>query len=827
MKTPRQATQVQAAPRQAPTQAAFAPWGAAKGLRVVETPARGQSSSTRALLKQQVDEDYPEGKATARRRYFGQQRGLPAHTKGSGVAATNAALPLAHTKAAAKAAAEIATKAATKAATKTATKVASKVANNAAGLTPGTKPAPVMGNDAQAFATAAKSAQPVWRDLGPTLIPHGQTYGEGEGAMPAVSGRVCGLVVDRSNPHHLVLCSAGGGLWGSLDRGATWAPLTDEQPTLVMGAIAQAASAPAILYAATGDGDGQIPYGVGLLRSADAGRSWALVPSAALTGRGCFDLAVHPNKALTVFVAADTGLFRSVDGGQTVQRLRAHLCWSVSLHPSQPNEVLACFGAGLLRSTDGGASWVAVKLPQAPVGMAFDRLEVCHAPSDGGVVYVAGAAGGQAMLWRRSKLGGAFHALNTPARMDVDQAFYDWCLAVSPHDPGLLMLGAVELYRGQLGQGDKLGAGGASGSGGMAWRKVSSRKQGDSIHPDQHFVVFDPATPGRLYACNDGGVFGTHDLGEHWQSLNPGLGITEFEFLAQLESQADWLFGGTQDNGSLAMAGPRLWNQVALGDGGDCAALDRGAASVVFHSFYNMPLERAPALGANAFAWQGIGPRVPKDYVSQFYPPMEAREGLLVKAGRSVWASADDGEHWSQLLLPTSGDEEPDLATAMAIVDEHTLLVGMMSGRLWRAVRGGTHGTARWADASLIELAQLPGYVSDIVVTDSLGQALWLACSRLGVGHVFRSTDGGQTLLDRSANLPDLAVNALVVDPLDGRRLYAATDRGVWRTQDAGVTWASCSQGLPNVIVGDLILHQATRRLRAGTRGRGAWELQL
>ncbi|HJW12780.1 MAG TPA: hypothetical protein VJ598_13375, partial [Albitalea sp.] len=79
----------------------------------------------------------------------------------------------------------------------------------------------------------------------------------------------------------------------------------------------------------------------------------------------------------------------------------------------------------------------------------------------------------------------------------------------------------------------------------------------------------------------------------------------------------------------------------------------------------------------------------------------------------------------------------------------------------------------------------------------------------------------------RSGNLPDIAVNALVVDPKNTKVVYAATDSGVWRTRTAGASWHHFSNGLPNAIVGDLLLHAASRVLRAGTRSRGAWEVSV
>jgi ligand-binding sensor domain-containing protein len=160
----------------------------------------------------------------------------------------------------------------------------------------------------------------------------------------------------------------------------------------------------------------------------------------------------------------------------------------------------------------------------------------------------------------------------------------------------------------------------------------------------------------------------------------------------------------------------------------------------------------------------------------------------------------------------------------MAIVGTTTILVGTVAGRMYRIVRGA----AGWGGATVTPLARpTNGYISDIAVSGTTGKTLWVSSSRLSGGHVFRSTNGGTSWTDRSGNLPATAVNALVVDPKNSRRLFIGTDRGVWRTTNSGTSWTGYSNGLPNAIVGDLILHAATRVLRAGTRSRGAWEVTV
>jgi photosystem II stability/assembly factor-like uncharacterized protein len=743
---------------------------------VVEQPQAvpGATSGVRALLTARVERDYPHGKALERSRYFGLQRGLPAPVRPAGDAdgAKRAA-----------------------AAVRSARRVATAL----------------LRVEAPAFRAAAQL--PAWRELGPTLIPHGQTYGSGTGARPPVSGRCNAVVVDPADPRHLVVSSAGGGLWGSPDGGATWTPLTDRQPTLVMGALGQAPSAPHVLYAGTGEGDSQIPFGVGLLRSSDSGRTWSHVPCPTLTGIAVYALAVHPADPLQVWIASTAGLHASANGGQSARSVLPGPCWSVTIHPLNPREMFAAVETGLMRSTDGGATWRSVALAGAGRGARYARLAMVHAPSQPDIVVVAGCIGSRALLWRRATAGGAFAAESVPSKMDVSQAWYDWCVGISPDDPDRVYWGAIDLYRGQRGT-----------ASGFRWTRISSRGNGgSSIHPDQHGLAFDRG--GLVYACNDGGLFRSRDGGDSWESLNPGLGITEFEYLAQLESDPAWVFGGTQDNGSLAHGDMRRWDQVALGDGGDCASVDRADAPFCYHSFYDMPVERAAATGDHAYDWTDVSPPVPDKYAALFYPPLEACGSVVAKAGATLWVSGDEGAHWDEVRLPTSGDADPDVASALAIVGDHTVVIGTASGRLYRVQRG-----AGWSDSKVTTLTPLPGaYISDIVALGAAGRTVWVCCSRPPTrgGRVFRSTDGGRTWLDRSSTLPELAVNALVVDPKNSKVLYAATDRGVQRTRDSGASWSDFSNGLPNVIVGDLLLHARLRRLRAGTRSRGAWEVDL
>ncbi|PYK47691.1 MAG: hypothetical protein DME51_13180 [Verrucomicrobia bacterium] len=661
---------------------------------------------------------------------------------------------------------------------------------------------------------AANVQLPVWRSLGPHLIPKGQTYGTGGNNKPPVSGRCSGILVSPTNPNHLVLCSAGGGLWETLDQGKTWRPLTDQQPTLSMGAICGAPSSPNIVYAGTGEGDTYSQLGVGLLRSSDGGQTWEHAPSNDLSGIGVFDIAVDPANPLHVWVGTTKKLLESNNGGATWRTVQNVTTWDISINPNDPQEIFVATVLGLIRSTNGGANWTQVGLPGATPGSHFTRMEVCHAPSRPAVVYVGAVQGDSGMLWRRASSGGAFSSERTPSldpKSDVDQAWYDWCLAVSPTDPDVLYWGAVQLYKG------------TRGVAGWTWRNISSRSSGDSIHPDQHHLAFDPSNPNVLYACNDGGIFRSPDGGTSWTSLNPGLGITEFEFIIHLESEDTWLIGGTQDNGTLGnphnTPRERTWDQVAPGDGGDCGADDTN--KLCYHSYYGIEIERAPATGEKAFKWVDVSPPAPEEYDALFYPPMDVLEKIVAKAGVTLWVSNDSGDNWEEVDF---GGESDEKASAVSIVDRKTIFLGTEKGRLVRIDRA----SSGWAKGNVTQLTSPRNeFVSDIVVLGASKRVVWTSCSAFGGGHVFRSTNSGKSWSDRTGNIPDIPVNAIVIDPKNHRRIFAATDHGVYQSKNSGSKWTDFSNGLPNAVVGDMILHERRRVLRIGTHNRGAWEVDI
>lgn len=663
------------------------------------------------------------------------------------------------------------------------------------------------------------ASAPSWRPLGPNHIPRGQTYGTGGNNRPSVSGRTVGMIVHPTMPQRLLLATAGGGVWSSESGGGdfSWIARTDFQPTLSIGAIASAPSAPHIVYAGTGEGDSRSPLGLGILRSSDFGLTWTQVGAVELSQKAIFELAVDSHDPLKLFAATTNGLFVSRDGATswTLVQLGAGQAeiFDVSIGAGSPGEILAGTETGVYRSTDGGSAWSKLTLTGQPG--RFRRVAVCHAAGDNRTAYVFAADEASGYLWRRGTSGAAFAAQALPADLDVGQAWYDWCIAVSLDNESEIYVGAIELYRGRR-----------ATSGAWTWSNISSRSTGDSIHPDQHAVVIDPTNPARVYACNDGGLYRSDNRGGSWTALNAGLEITEFEFLAQHPKRRDFLVGGTQDNGTLVKGeGSLTWDQIAFGDGGDCAVVGSTNADV-YHSYYGISLERSDenrvdgARPKRLPSWTDITPT--PSHQSLFYPPLDVAGTTVAQAGTSVFVSRDKGASWNGVPLP--GLAVREYCSSLLIVSATVILAGTTGGKVFRLKASGN-----WGSATVHAMASpRSAFVSDIVIgPGGLTSELWVSCSHFGGARVFFSDDEGASWDNRAGTLPNIPVNALVVDPADARRVFAATDNGVYESRDGGSAWRDFSNGLPNAVVGDLIEVPGQRILCAGTRNRGAWEVEF
>src|SRR5262249_56523987 len=107
--------------------------------------------------------------------------------------------------------------------------------------------------------------------------------------------------------------------------GLSWKPVSDDQPTASIGAVAVAPSDPNVVYVGSGEANirGNVAAGDGIYRSTDGGKTWKhLWKQTGQIGQ----IVVHPRDADVAYAAVlgrafgpnpERGVYRTTDGGKT------------------------------------------------------------------------------------------------------------------------------------------------------------------------------------------------------------------------------------------------------------------------------------------------------------------------------------------------------------------------------------------------------------------------------------------------------------------------------------------------------------------------------
>src|SRR5689334_16110108 len=125
------------------------------------------------------------------------------------------------------------------------------------------------------------------------------------------SGRIADLAVDPRKPSTYYVAAASGGVWKTVNGGATFEPIFDRQGSYSIGCLALDPRNPLVVWVGTGENNAQrsVSYGDGVYKSIDGGRTWSNVglKDSEHIGR----IAIDPRDSDTVYVAAQGPLWRS------------------------------------------------------------------------------------------------------------------------------------------------------------------------------------------------------------------------------------------------------------------------------------------------------------------------------------------------------------------------------------------------------------------------------------------------------------------------------------------------------------------------------------
>src|SRR5215203_3719770 len=147
---------------------------------------------------------------------------------------------------------------------------------------------------------------------------------------PHRGGRTVGAAGVAQQPNVFYIGVNNGGVWKTTDYGRVWTPIFDDQPTGSIGAIGIAPSDPNVIYVGSGEGlqRPDLSTGDGIYKSSDGGKSWKHL--GLRDGQQIPTIVVDPRDPNRLFVAVlghpygpnpERGIFRSVDGGQTFEKI--------------------------------------------------------------------------------------------------------------------------------------------------------------------------------------------------------------------------------------------------------------------------------------------------------------------------------------------------------------------------------------------------------------------------------------------------------------------------------------------------------------------------
>lgn len=645
-----------------------------------------------------------------------------------------------------------------------------------------------------------------WMEMGPWAV--------NSLAERTISGRVNSMAMDPRNGSVLYLAAAGGGLWKSTNRGNRWTPMTDELASLASGAVAVDPFSGEVWY-----GTGELNfcrdcyYGAGVYRSGDGGVSWTRVNPEAFLSSPTSTIAFDRRRQGTIFIGRSTALWKTSDNGQTWRVVLRGAITDFAISPADSNVTYAAVGNfnggpdnGIFRSSDGGETWS--RLTEGlPDSGTMGRMSLSVSSQDANVLYalIVRATDYNFHGLFRSLNGGATWAQigNLPTDMFTEdglgQGFSNLLVRSDPRVPGVVYAGGTRLWR--------------STDFGATWEDIGTPGR---LPEDPHDMLFDPADPATFYVFGDSGVFRSSDSGRTFVGLNQTLGVTLLQSVALHPTDPGQAVGGTQDNGTALYTGALRWEQGRAGDSG-AVFYDRLNPQTIYTVARRHSLRRSVD-GGRSFQLIANGLE-PTDRV-QFYPPFlpdPQQPTTLYFGTQRVWRSANRGDNWSAISGDLTGGSTATIsALAVAPSDSRVIFAGTSNGRVQVTRDGG----ANWQQGG-----PLPNrFVTSIAIEPSYpGQAV-LTVSGFGSGHVFRTENFGEHWADISANLPDIPVNAALIDALNPETIYLGTDIGVFVRVPDG-SWAPLKDGLPNVVVLGLTQNPATGFIAAATHGRGVFTL--
>jgi photosystem II stability/assembly factor-like uncharacterized protein len=560
----------------------------------------------------------------------------------------------------------------------------------------------------------------------------------------------------------------------------------------------------------------------------------------------------------------ERGVFKTTDGGKTWKKVlyvdADTGCSDLSIDPQEPRILYAGMwtfrrypdffdsggkGSGLFKSVDGGETWtrLAGGLPTSDVG----RVGVMAAPSRGATVYAIVEAKDRARdkqttaLWRSDDAGASWAKMNDSFNVQV-RPFYFGMVIVDPKDYQRLYKPGLTLTM--------------SSDGGKSFDSIFTTGQG-SYHSDIHAMWIHPQRPNEIYMGTDGGLYMSYNRGGNWRFAR-NLPIGQFYKVAVDNQDPYRIYGGLQDNSSWV--GPseswggienKDWTSVSGGDGmatfpdakdpnfvyttiqGGVATrvdlrtgeskdikpyADKGEKELRFNwnsGFVPSPTDPATIYIGSQFLMRS---RDRGDSWARISPDLTTNDPKRQRQKQSGGLSIDNSTAENNTTIYTISESPKDSSVIWVGTDDGNLQLTRDGGKTWTNLIDKVAGAPRGAWISRVIASAYDAGTAYVTIDDHRRGDM--------KPYAFRTRDFGASWESLASDPVEGYAWVLNEDTKNRDLLFLGTEWGLWISIDGGKKWARFEGGLPKrVAVHDLVVHPTRGDLVIATHGRGIYVL--
>jgi len=708
-------------------------------------------------------------------------------------------------------------------------------------------------------------------------------------------GRTRAILVDLADSTGNTLLAGGvsSGVFRSTDHGESWTKVSPDWAIHSVTTLAQDPSHPEIIYYGTGEAlgnsasHGSFWLGDGIWKSSDGGLTFTQLASTSGDSQADFDnsfdivhrIVVHPVSG-DIYVAAHRRILRSRDGGET---------WETLISGDSGTSFSAGYSDIAINAT-GSRIYAAMN------GRSKDRLDGVYISSSGAMGSFSKIAGTDSNStpegWKRTGAYGRIVLAVDPSnefrlyafyenghrndcrgsspsspeadlfRWDGDQSRwtdlsdnlpdetpcssgnsplavqggYDLCMAVSPLDSNLVVIGGTNLYVSTTAfktPDDFARIGG--------YYRPGSYGLFPNSHPDMHACVFNPFEPTHLLNGNDGGIYDgdvTSDPAHMiWTNLNNDYVTYQYYHVGISPIEGDVrVIGGAQDNGTTIAKNSPIHNSVAGGDGVAVGIASYGFGQTLFCGSQLGNLYRKSGLG-----FSSIAPKTARDglFVTYFLLDPDNNNNLYYADYERIYRTGEANSVTSGSWERITGVEQltgSDYVYSMAVTrgpytTDSKLYFGTDAGKIYLLIdpQGSPLSTL---PTNITPPQSEGGIISSIAVDPLDDQILVATISNYGVPSIFYSENAGQNwqVIEGNLALPSIRSSA-IVNYGTYREIFVGTSVGLWSTREpAGPATRWLRESLDGVIlpiVTSLSLRPSDNHMAIGTHGNGMYYAKL